>query len=510
MKKYLLIILLSLSAIVNAQIQKTSCWDFNCGRIKENYYVNQKGEKNGPYKLYYEDGLLAIESNYKNGELDGIYKEYDRSFGKVFLKNIETYKDGILNGPTTRYGGRENSIVIAKGNYLNGKETGLWTYTEEDHLTLDEENVIYTKTVNYSNSAGSDNTYKLYYYPTNKLYADRKENYMIYYSPDAKKIKELNFDSSGAIIESKRYFLNGNLKSHKKTHFENQTNITEDTEWYENGKMKRSDYKESKGYYGKKIEQTWYESGQLKTKNTEENKTFTYEGYKENGEKDEKMLANEKEIEEKKQLKKEERESVEKEFDSLINEWNDSLKISEKKPIYYWDKLGLKKFKNNFIEFENGLNRKIKHPQPWDTTNTSFYIGLTKKIKTNTKIVAKMDSTYVELMKLDNKIKREYPMFKDIFMGKQEYVRNAFTNLSTFEYPYPKGKNFFNKADSRIDVLYSALKHETNVEKSFELAKKIDEALLKLIDLEKTDTGDIDKKLRKAKTEEEEILILGF
>ena len=54
---------------------------------------NDKGQHDGPWEYYYEDGQLASKENYKNGKMDGL-REYYYEDGQ--LKAKANYKDGKL------------------------------------------------------------------------------------------------------------------------------------------------------------------------------------------------------------------------------------------------------------------------------------------------------------------------------------------------------------------------------------------------------------------------------
>ena len=65
----------------------------------------------------FTNGNLVQESNYKNGVLDGVYKEYSRSGG---IQKEINYKEGKLDGPFRYYD--ENGKINLEYNYKNGKQ----------------------------------------------------------------------------------------------------------------------------------------------------------------------------------------------------------------------------------------------------------------------------------------------------------------------------------------------------------------------------------------------------
>lgn len=121
---------------------KTGTWVIYQGEgaypAKITNYIN--GEYNGPYfefdafgrmslkasyknnKLHgvvlkYLNGDLAQESNYKEGVLDGVYKEYSR---RGSLQKEINYKNGKLDGPFRYYD--ENGKVNLEYQYKDGKQ----------------------------------------------------------------------------------------------------------------------------------------------------------------------------------------------------------------------------------------------------------------------------------------------------------------------------------------------------------------------------------------------------
>ena len=86
-------------------------------KIKEiNYFLNGQVKteisftdtiKNGPYKKYYESGVLEEEGQYLNNELHG---EGYRYFNNGRLKSQGVFKSGKLNGQGKRY--YDNGMVM--------------------------------------------------------------------------------------------------------------------------------------------------------------------------------------------------------------------------------------------------------------------------------------------------------------------------------------------------------------------------------------------------------------
>lgn len=128
--------------ITNAKGLKNGTWVIYQGEggypAKIASYVN--GKYNGPYVEFdgfgqislrasyknnqlhgnvakFTNGNLVQESTYKNGILDGVYKEYSRSGG---IQKEINYKEGKLDGPFRYYD--ENGKINLEYNYKNGKQ----------------------------------------------------------------------------------------------------------------------------------------------------------------------------------------------------------------------------------------------------------------------------------------------------------------------------------------------------------------------------------------------------
>ena len=82
--------------------------------LKSNYYVNDKGEKEGIYVEFSEDGFVQKMLTYKNNIKQGEYREYSK-YGK--LKEIGTYQNGVKTGEVTK--------IIANGALKGVQENGI-------------------------------------------------------------------------------------------------------------------------------------------------------------------------------------------------------------------------------------------------------------------------------------------------------------------------------------------------------------------------------------------------
>ena len=80
-------------------------------------FVTVKGRMNhGPYKDFYESGVIRTEANYRNGKFDGMYTFYHEN-GQIYVQ-VE-YKRGNLNGDISFFDDIGQLIEVVK--YKNGK-----------------------------------------------------------------------------------------------------------------------------------------------------------------------------------------------------------------------------------------------------------------------------------------------------------------------------------------------------------------------------------------------------
>lgn len=116
--------------------------------------VTEKGERDGYWKEYYDDGKLRAEGKYSKDVKDGIWKYYHtggttEQFGLYSkgrpegewqwyypggqILREETYYNGLPDGLMTEYD--EAGNIITKGEYVEGKEEGTWFYRVGDNET---------------------------------------------------------------------------------------------------------------------------------------------------------------------------------------------------------------------------------------------------------------------------------------------------------------------------------------------------------------------------------------
>lgn len=93
-----------------------------------------KGVLNGDSYSFYRDGKPSCHATYKNGKLDGIYREFWEDNGQVRLEIH--YKDSVRYGPLRVY--YYNGKMYIDGNYYDDLPHGKWKIYKENG-TLDRE-----------------------------------------------------------------------------------------------------------------------------------------------------------------------------------------------------------------------------------------------------------------------------------------------------------------------------------------------------------------------------------
>jgi antitoxin component YwqK of YwqJK toxin-antitoxin module len=88
-----------------------------------------KGKLVGVRKVFYKDGTVAEETNYKSGIKEGSSKTYSE---KGELLDAHIYKNGQYNGLASYFDGLGNKMY--EGNYVNGKRVGTWKFFEKNKV----------------------------------------------------------------------------------------------------------------------------------------------------------------------------------------------------------------------------------------------------------------------------------------------------------------------------------------------------------------------------------------
>jgi antitoxin component YwqK of YwqJK toxin-antitoxin module len=106
---------------------------YDDGTIKAIMVFDASGKK-AKAKLFYNNGVLAGEGNFVDSNKDSIWKYY--SFYDKTLKMEESYVNGVKDGPTKKYysDGKLAEVI----GYKNGLKNGIWKqYFNNDSLELE-------------------------------------------------------------------------------------------------------------------------------------------------------------------------------------------------------------------------------------------------------------------------------------------------------------------------------------------------------------------------------------
>lgn len=92
----------------------------------ENY---SKGKLEGLRTVFYSSGKVAEEINYKNNLKNGFYKKYTE---KGVLLEESNFKNNLYHGAAIFKESTGN--LASKGQFLNGKKSGIWQFFEKGKL----------------------------------------------------------------------------------------------------------------------------------------------------------------------------------------------------------------------------------------------------------------------------------------------------------------------------------------------------------------------------------------
>lgn len=92
----------------------------------ENYSA---GKLDGLRTVFYISGKIAEEISYKNNLKNGFYKKYTEK-GVILEESI--FKNNIYNGLAIF--SDVNGNVVSKGQFVNGKKSGIWQFFEKGKL----------------------------------------------------------------------------------------------------------------------------------------------------------------------------------------------------------------------------------------------------------------------------------------------------------------------------------------------------------------------------------------
>ena len=89
----------------------------------------KNGKLDGTKKIFYNNSMLAEETNYSLGIKNGAAKTFAEN-GKPLDEH--SYKNGQYQGLASYYDGNGNKMY--EGNYANGKRVGLWKFFEQNKV----------------------------------------------------------------------------------------------------------------------------------------------------------------------------------------------------------------------------------------------------------------------------------------------------------------------------------------------------------------------------------------
>ncbi len=114
--------------IVTEKGERDGFWKeyYNDGRLKAEGKYN-KDVREGNWVFYHENGMKEQEGMYREGKPEGDWTWYYAS-GEVL--RTESYYNGLSDGIMTEYD--QDGKVITKGEYIEGKEEGPWYYRVGD------------------------------------------------------------------------------------------------------------------------------------------------------------------------------------------------------------------------------------------------------------------------------------------------------------------------------------------------------------------------------------------
>lgn len=125
---------------INKEIRDSTWTFYDEAGILISKEIFLAGKKNGPTFIYFPDGTISEERNYKNDLQEGPFKQY---FDAKKMRAQGNYLNGQLEGRVVYF--FPNGTEAAAGYYKNGQKTGPWIYKSKDGKITDKE--LYTNGV---------------------------------------------------------------------------------------------------------------------------------------------------------------------------------------------------------------------------------------------------------------------------------------------------------------------------------------------------------------------------
>ena len=237
---YISFVMMLISSMTYGQILLKTHYDEEKTIVKEEFYIRSKNSKvlDGPYKSFFEDGVLKSEGQFENNKSTGVWQYYYKN-GRLRMKgqigdgkNVGQWEYYYENGSLKMSGKLEqgkkdgywvyqykNNTIESEGSYLSGLKTGSWKYYHEAGVLKAMEEFA------------GDGSYYEEFFESGSIKSDGKlvdgkkvEEWIFYYEDGTEQAKGnfiegkksdiwLYFDSRGSIEAEGRYkedLANGN------------------------------------------------------------------------------------------------------------------------------------------------------------------------------------------------------------------------------------------------------------------------------------------------------------
>lgn len=193
---FIILLLSIITFNIGAQTVKKEYYDpYYKTKIMAQYQVNSVGEKDGWFKGYDRQGVLVYEYNYKDNLFSGLNKEYVTYSGSRTLAQSETYKEGGLSGPAIYYakGNRVMSKGSYLNNEKQGKWSYENPFDSYGYNEADKKGAKFLRFDKYYENGKEvfpDGGMKIYYSPSGKVHTDgyylngKESGDWTWYNPD--------------------------------------------------------------------------------------------------------------------------------------------------------------------------------------------------------------------------------------------------------------------------------------------------------------------------------------
>ena len=178
--------------------------------IREQWYEDENGLKQGEYKLFHYNGIICEKGQYIDGKREGKWEEHD-IFGH--FRAEKNYKNDKLNGEYKEYFPNVKKTICKIGQYVDDKKEGEWI---EYHNNLSQNKISLKE--NYVN--------------------DKLEGLILSYYENGQLMKEENYKDGKREGEYKSFYENGQIK--QSLFFKDYRADGEYFEYSKNGNIERT------------------------------------------------------------------------------------------------------------------------------------------------------------------------------------------------------------------------------------------------------------------------------